>query len=82
MTKKRIGILTGGGDVPGLNSVIKTVTYRSSGTTSKSSAFGAAGKHSPTWIVIIQPVGAATSCPWIAKTLARSIDCEWFSVPA
>ena len=26
---KRIGILTGGGDVPGLNSVIKEVTYRS-----------------------------------------------------
>lgn len=26
---KRIGILTGGGDVPGLNSVIKGVTYRS-----------------------------------------------------
>jgi len=25
---KRIGILTGGGDVPGLNSVIKSVTYR------------------------------------------------------
>ena len=30
MVKKRIGILTGGGDVPGLNSVIKTVTCRSS----------------------------------------------------
>src|SRR5262249_22152559 len=30
MAKNRIGILTGGGDVPGLNSVIKTVTYRSS----------------------------------------------------
>jgi ATP-dependent phosphofructokinase / diphosphate-dependent phosphofructokinase len=30
MTKKRIGILTGGGDVPGLNAVIKTVTYRGS----------------------------------------------------
>ena len=30
MARKRIGILTGGGDVPGLNSVIKTVTYRSS----------------------------------------------------
>ena len=29
MAKKRIGILTGGGDVPGLNSVIKTVVYRS-----------------------------------------------------
>jgi len=30
MPKKRIGILTGGGDVPGLNSVLKTVAYRSS----------------------------------------------------
>jgi len=29
MAQKRIGILTGGGDVPGLNSVIKEVTYRS-----------------------------------------------------
>ena len=29
MAKKRIGILTGGGDVPGLNAVIKTVVYRS-----------------------------------------------------
>jgi 6-phosphofructokinase len=30
MPGKRIGILTGGGDVPGLNSVIKTVVYRGS----------------------------------------------------
>src|SRR5437899_11495351 len=30
IVKKRIGILTGGGDVPGLNAVIKTITYRSS----------------------------------------------------
>jgi len=29
LSAKRIGILTGGGDVPGLNSVIKTVVYRS-----------------------------------------------------
>jgi ATP-dependent phosphofructokinase / diphosphate-dependent phosphofructokinase len=29
MPGKRIGILTGGGDVPGLNSVIKNVVYRS-----------------------------------------------------
>ena len=29
MPARRIGILTGGGDVPGLNSVIKTVVYRS-----------------------------------------------------
>lgn len=28
MPQQRIGILTGGGDVPGLNSVIKEVTYR------------------------------------------------------
>lgn len=28
MSVKRIGILTGGGDVPGLNSVIKSVVYR------------------------------------------------------
>ncbi len=30
MSATRIGILTGGGDVPGLNSVIKTVVYRGS----------------------------------------------------
>src|SRR2546421_1601714 len=30
MVTKRIGILTGGGDVPGLNAVIKSVTYRGS----------------------------------------------------
>lgn len=28
MAVKRIGILTGGGDVPGLNSVIQSVVYR------------------------------------------------------
>ncbi|MGH9407687.1 MAG: 6-phosphofructokinase [Terriglobia bacterium] len=31
MKVQRIGILTGGGDVPGLNSVIKSVVYRASG---------------------------------------------------
>src|SRR5664279_1655978 len=30
MAGKKIGILTGGGDVPGLNSVIKSVVYRGS----------------------------------------------------
>src|SRR4026208_856585 len=30
MPVKRVGILTGGGDVPGLNSVIKSVVYRGS----------------------------------------------------
>ena len=28
MARKRVGVLTGGGDVPGLNSVIKSVVYR------------------------------------------------------
>src|SRR6201984_1922818 len=28
MSVKRVGILTGGGDVPGLNAVIKSVVYR------------------------------------------------------
>src|SRR5271170_1716745 len=28
MSTRRVGILTGGGDVPGLNAVIKTVVYR------------------------------------------------------
>ncbi|HEY7390690.1 MAG TPA: 6-phosphofructokinase [Bryobacteraceae bacterium] len=32
MSGKRIGVLTGGGDVPGLNSVIKSVVYRGSET--------------------------------------------------
>jgi ATP-dependent phosphofructokinase / diphosphate-dependent phosphofructokinase len=32
MSAKRIGVLTGGGDVPGLNSVIKSVVYRGSET--------------------------------------------------
>ena len=32
-SKKRIGILTGGGDVPGLNSVIKSLVYRSTAET-------------------------------------------------
>lgn len=32
MPAKRIGILTGGGDVPGLNSVIKSVVYRGAET--------------------------------------------------
>ncbi len=32
MSRKRIGILTGGGDVPGLNAVIKSVVYRGTET--------------------------------------------------
>ena len=32
MARKRIGVLTGGGDVPGLNAVIKSVVYGATGT--------------------------------------------------
>lgn len=39
----RVGILTGGGDVPGLNSIIKSVVYCSTSTVTRSSAFAAGG---------------------------------------
>ena len=45
---RRIGILTGGGDVPGLNAVIKSVVYRSTAWATRSSGSGAAGRASPT----------------------------------
>ena len=44
MRAKRIGILTGGGDVPGLNSVIKSVTYRATELGMRSSASAVAGR--------------------------------------
>ncbi len=43
MATQRIGILTGGGDVPGLNVAIKAVTLRRGTTTSTCSACAAAG---------------------------------------
>jgi len=48
MVRRRIGILTGGGDVPGLNAVIKSVTYRGSETTSRSSVSAVVGRPSRT----------------------------------
>ena len=41
--KKVIGILTGGGDVPGLNPAIRAVTIRALREGTRSSASGAAG---------------------------------------
>ncbi len=41
---KRIGILTGGGDVPGLNAVIKSVVYRATEAATTSSASAGAGR--------------------------------------
>ena len=43
MAKKRIGILTGGGDVPGLNGVIKGVTYRAARARLR-------GRRHPPWL--------------------------------
>ena len=43
MAIKRIGILTGGGDIPGLNAVIKSATYR--GSENDIEIFG-----SPSWL--------------------------------
>ena len=47
MVRKRIGILTGGGDVPGLNVVIKSVTYRGRRKPSKSLVSWLGGPHAP-----------------------------------
>ena len=41
---KRIGILTGGGDVPGLNAVIKSVVYRATEVGYEVSGSAAAGR--------------------------------------
>ena len=44
MAKKRTGILTGGGDVPGLNSVIKSVVYRGQNSDAKCLVSAGSGK--------------------------------------
>ncbi len=44
----KIGILTGGGDVPGLNPVIKSVVYGMRTGSQELSAFARAGRASPT----------------------------------
>jgi len=43
-TKRLIGILTGGGDVPGLNSVIKSVVYQTTSMGYEVLGFGVGGK--------------------------------------
>ena len=53
-THKRIAILTGGGDVPGLNAVIKSVVYRA--TEAGYSALGIRrGWEGRTWVRPSQP---------------------------
>ena len=43
-TKRRIGILTGGGDVPGLYAVIKSVVYQTTSMGYEVLGFGEGGK--------------------------------------
>jgi hypothetical protein len=63
MAEQRIGILTGGGDVPGLNAVIKSVTHPAARTASRLLAYAVAGKLSPTLISRIRTAGPDTSYP-------------------
>ena len=71
MAKKRIGIFTGGGDVPGLNSVIKTVTYRSSENDIEVVGLRRGWEG---LTLTTRPASAATSSPWTARIPVRSID--------
>jgi len=73
LAKKRIGILTGGGDVSGLNSVLKTVTYRGSDNGIDIIGLRRGWEASLTSIATIRPAGAAISCHWIVRTRAPSI---------
>ena len=73
MAKKRIGILTGGGDVPGLNSVIKTVVYRGARTVAKSSASAVAGKGL-THVNLDDPASRARYILPLNRDNTRTID--------
>jgi 6-phosphofructokinase len=68
--KKRIGILTGGGDVPGLNSVIKTVTYRSSENDIEVVGLRRGWEALTHLNLEDSTASVATSCPWTAKIRA------------
>ena len=70
MAAKRIGILTGGGDVPGLNSVIKTVVYRA--TDMGCEVIGIRrGWEGLTHVDLNEPQSRAhTSCPSTGRTRA------------
>ena len=72
MTQKRIAILTGGGDVPGLNSVIKSVVYRA--TEMGYEAIGVRrGWEGLTHLTVGSDEDRTTSATSIGPTRARSI---------
>ena len=73
MANKRIGILTGGGDVPGLNSVIKSVVYRGSET--KSEVIGIRrGWEGLTHVDINDPASKARYVVPLNRENTRTID--------
>jgi 6-phosphofructokinase 1 len=70
---KRIGILTGGGDVPGLNSVIKNVVYR--GSTDGHEVIGLRrGWEALTHLNISDPASMARYVLLLTKENTRTID--------
>jgi len=73
MATKRIGILTGGGDVPGLNSVIKSVVYR--GTEIGCEVIGIRrGWEGLTHVDLNDPVSKARYILPLNRENTRSID--------
>ena len=73
MANKRIGILTGGGDVPGLNSVIKSVVYR--GAETKSEVIGIRrGWEGLTHVDINDPASKARYVVPLNRENTRTID--------
>ncbi|MEO8100835.1 MAG: 6-phosphofructokinase [Acidobacteriota bacterium] len=70
---KRIGILTGGGDVPGLNSVIKEVVYRS--TENRYEVFGIRrGWEGLTHVNLDDPASKANYIRPLDRSNTRTID--------
>jgi 6-phosphofructokinase 1 len=70
---KRIGILTGGGDVPGLNSVIKEVVYR--GTENNCEIFGIRrGWEGLTHVNLDEPVSRERYIWQLNRANTRTID--------
>jgi 6-phosphofructokinase 1 len=73
MARKRIGILTGGGDVPGLNAVIKSVTYR--GRDNDIDVFGLRrGWEALTHLNVEDPASMARYVVTLDKENTRTID--------
>src|SRR5208337_395556 len=73
MATQRIGILTGGGDVPGLNSVIKEVTYRA--TENNCEVFGIRrGWEGLTSVNLDDPASKARYVLPLTRENTRTID--------